>query len=881
MDHVVAVRPADAPFVARSAELERLRQLSREAAAGGAAAVLLAGDAGVGKTSLIAEAARRASEDGLLVLFGRCVDLGTGSLPYLPFAEAFSQLVRAGEVGTPADGRGDDAIGPVTRAAQIVRATAQERPALVRIAGGAGPATLERGPGDTGLDRLALFEAVSHVLGRIGDEVAPLLLVIEDLHWADASTRDLVRFLLARLGADRLLVVASYRADDLHRRHPLRPLIGELLRLPQVERMELAPFRSDELADFLTAMHGGRLDAEMLAQITARSAGNAYYAEELLAAGGCDDLPAGLSDVLLDRLERLSPGGQQLVRVASVLGSARIEDALLRACAEADDHAGDVEAGLREAVTHQLLVPDGPDRYAFRHALLQEAVYADLLPGERVRLHAIAAHQLAGPELAGSELAHPEQPGPDQRRGEGAAGDGKAAELARHALAAHDLPLALSGSLRAAAEARRRSAPAEALAHYEDALQLWSAVEAGRRPAGLDPVRIAIAAAAVAGDAGLNERAVALARTAVADAAATADRQVAAQARAALALHVYASGEMAEAREQARRVVADLEGAPPDAARVLARAIEVRVDVSLSEAQEALEVLPAALAEAEQLNLLSLQAELRTSLATASGMAGRPGADEQLAAARMVAERAGDQAVLIRVLYNTAVDRVDSGDLGGAVAAATEGLAVAEAAGLTSSLYGAQTRSLLITIRWQMGDGEGALAEVRPDRKLSPSLARRMELFALPVLAARNPEQVLDSGSWMVVTQTAWHSQVLYAARAEALGWLGRSQEAAAAARKSLSFVDADGEPYALVGISIATTGLAALADQAARARERGDAATVQQAVDQAVDQAEPLIADARARAKHGRPRKFTLGPEGLAWLARLDAEVARLHGRD
>src|SRR3954447_2774344 len=258
MDHVVAVRPADAPFVARTAELERLRQLSREAAAGGAAAVLLAGDAGVGKTSLIAEAARRATEDGLLVLFGRCVDLGTGSLPYLPFAEAFSQLVRAGEVGTPADGRGD-AIGPVTRAAQIVRATAQERPALVRIAGGAGPATLERGPGDTGLDRLALFEAVSHVLGRIGDEVAPLLLVIEDLHWADASTRDLVRFLLARLGADRLLVVASYRADDLHRRHPLRPLIGELLRLPQVERMELAPFRPDELADFLTAMHGGRL----------------------------------------------------------------------------------------------------------------------------------------------------------------------------------------------------------------------------------------------------------------------------------------------------------------------------------------------------------------------------------------------------------------------------------------------------------------------------------------------------------------------------------------------------------------------------------------------------------------------------------------------
>src|SRR4051812_35161401 len=146
MDHVVAVRPADAPFVARSAELERLRQLSREAAAGGAAAVLLAGDAGVGKTSLIAEAARRASEDGLLVLFGRCVDLGTGSLPYLPFAEALSQLVRAGEAGSPTDG---DGIGPgrtssagpddldqsvAARAAQVVRQVARERPVLGRIA---------------------------------------------------------------------------------------------------------------------------------------------------------------------------------------------------------------------------------------------------------------------------------------------------------------------------------------------------------------------------------------------------------------------------------------------------------------------------------------------------------------------------------------------------------------------------------------------------------------------------------------------------------------------------------------------------------------------------------------------------------------------------
>jgi DNA-binding CsgD family transcriptional regulator len=865
MDDVVTLRPTGAPFVARAAELERLRLLTHEASAGGAAAVLLAGDAGVGKTCLIAEAARRAAEDGLVVLFGRCVDLGTGSLPYLPFAEALSQLVRAGEAGTLAEtGAADPRLKRIVTAAQIVRDAARERPGLARIAGAGGQASLERGPGDTGLDRLALFEAVSYVLGRIGDEVAPLLLVIEDLHWADASTRDLVRFLLARLGGDRLLVIASYRADDLHRRHPLRPLIGELLRLPQVERMDLAPFEAAELADFLTAVHGGAVEAEVLAQITARSAGNAYYAEELLAAGGDAQLPAGLADVLLDRLERLSPAGQQVVRMASVLGSARIEDAFLRACTEADtgidDARIDVEAGLREAVTHQVLIPDGPDRYAFRHALLQEAVYADLLPGQRVRLHATAAHQLIAATSRDLPLT-----------------DRTAAELARHALAAHDLPLALSASLRAAAEAGRRSAPAEALAHYEQALQLWSAVEPQRRPDGRDQVEIAIAAADAAGDAGLHERAVSLAQAAVEEALHEGDRLVTARARAALSLHTYASGRMDVAREQARQVMVDLDGAPANAARVLARSIEARVDLSVNEAEAALEVLPAALAEAKQLGLLSLEAELQTSLATASGMVGLPGAEGRLAAAREAAERAGDRAALIRVLYVRAVDRIDDGDLAGAVEAATEGLAVAEAAGLASSLYGAQTRSLLITIRWQMGDGEAALAVVRPDRQLSAPLARRMELFALPVVAAREPERVLDAGSWMIFTQSDWHSQVLHTARAEALGWLGRWDESAEAAHKALAFANADSEPYALVGISIATTGLASLADAAARARERGDEAAVRRAI----EQAGPLIDEARNRAKYGRPRQFRMGPEGLAWLARLDAETARLHGQD
>ena len=862
MDDVAAVR-SDAPFVARAAELDRLRRLTAEAAAGSAAAVLIAGDAGVGKTSLITEVSRRAADDGLLVLSGRCVDLGTGSLPYLPFAEALSQLVRTGKAGSPDADTAAGTIEEITaRAAQIVRQVARERPVLGRIAGASGEGSLERAPGDTGLDRLALFEAVSHVLGRIGDELVPLLLVLEDLHWADASTRDLVRFLLARLGNDRLLVIASYRADDMHRRHPLRPLLGELLRLPQVERMDLHPFAPPELADFLTAVQGDRPDPELLDRIAARSAGNAYYAEELLAAGPSDRLPTGLADVLLDRLERLSAPGQQIVRVASVLGSARIEDALLRACVEADPGSDrDVEAALHEVVAHQLLVPDGPYRYAFRHALLQEAVYADLLPGERVRLHATAARQLAAPAATDPRAER--------------SGDRTAAELARHALAAHDLPSALAASLRAANEACRSSAPAESLAHYEQALQLWSAVEPGKRPDGWDQVGIGVKAAAVAGDAGLHERAVALARAALDEAGPTGDRLLVATARAALALHTYAAMDLDEARVQARRVVADLAGAPPSAARVLARSIEARVDLSMGEAEPVLEVLPAALAEAEELGLFGMHAELQISAATAHGLVGHP-TEQRWADARAAAERAGDRAATVRVLYSTAIDRIDSGDLPGAVESITQALAVADAAGLSSSLYGAQSRSLLISIRWHLGDAEGALAVVRPDRQLSAGLARRLRLFALPVQAVRDPEQVLDARSWLLETNSLWHNQVLYSARAEAFGWLGQAEEAADAARKALHYLDAEG-PYQLAGIAMATTGLAALADAAARARERGDEAAVQRAI----DEAGPFVEDARERGRRGRPRRFTMGPEGLAWLDRVEAETARLLGAD
>ena len=142
----------------------------------------------------------------------------------------------------------------------------------------------------------------------------------------------------------------------------------------------------------------GRLNATELNDIVARAEGNAYYAEELLAASlsgdsrGPSALPAGLADLLLSRVEQLPDAAQRVLRAAAVAGR-RADDELVRAASGLE--AGEYEDAVREAVTHQLLVPDGTEGYVFRHALLREAVYADLLPGERTRLHATMCSLLA------------------------------------------------------------------------------------------------------------------------------------------------------------------------------------------------------------------------------------------------------------------------------------------------------------------------------------------------------------------------------------------------------------------------------------------------------------------------------------------------------
>jgi predicted ATPase len=186
-------------------------------------------------------------------------------------------------------------------------------------------AALQPGGDLPGMAQQQLFGAVLGMLAEIAAD-RPVLLVLEDLHWADRSTRDLLTFLSRVLHRERVAVIATYRTDDLHRSHPLRGVVGELLRLPSVTAIELGPLADPAMAEYLTALGGQRLDAAAVEAVIRRAEGNAYYAEELLAASADgSELPAGLAGLLLARVERLSPQAQQVLRAAAVAGR-RMDD---------------------------------------------------------------------------------------------------------------------------------------------------------------------------------------------------------------------------------------------------------------------------------------------------------------------------------------------------------------------------------------------------------------------------------------------------------------------------------------------------------------------------------------------------------------------------
>jgi DNA-binding CsgD family transcriptional regulator/tetratricopeptide (TPR) repeat protein len=836
-------------LVARADEMRKLRAGFTRAERGEPGAVLLAGDAGVGKTRLLAELAEFAGGRGALVLTGRCLDVREGGLPYLPFAEALGPLTTA-----------DDQA--VTEAVRI-------RPALGRLLplAQAGPLSNSefvpvssehdvphRARPEQDLGQLQLFDAVLGVLTEIAVH-RPVVLILEDLHWADGSTRNLLSFLLSRLRAQRLLVVASYREEDVYRRHPLRGLLVELVRLPTVTQIELHPLKQADARAFVEALADGPLSAEMIANVVERSEGNPFFAEELLASCADDtDIPAGLAEVLLARLERLAADARRVLRAISVAGESVSHAALAEVSGLGED---ELDEALREAVQHHVLVVE-KGAYTFRHALLQEAVYGDLLPGERTRMHAAYAARI---------LRTPQ-------------GRGHDAKLAYHSLQSRDLTAALPALLRAADEAERLGAPGAALRHVEQALEIWDAVPEPQRPPDVDELRLLHEASYFAGTSGEPERAIAYARSAVQELRADIDWERAAKTWRRLAealMNVEGTiDEAVEAIGQAWDLVAETEPSKTRAwvlatRAAILRGVDRREDSSWSARTAVADARAVGTAGAEASALITLGA-------LADNTADFDEARARLLEAEHKARDADSPNVELRALCFLGLSYDDQGEIGAAIEVYRRGIKRAEETGLTWSAYGLELRARHLMLSYNSGGWPAESATGSPVRGVSSVLTARMNASWLPIVVARG--RFTAAGKLLTELRPHWRAEPLTALAAGAAGaelayWQGDYATAVRRAQEAIGFLLSLEEEYLLSVVRLGAAGIAGAVAQAAAARMRGE----EKAVADAVAVGQQVLERVRHAAEHGRPRAGALGPEGRAWLARAEAMASGLDG--
>src|SRR5918999_5520546 len=289
--HTMATRMSSARFVGRAGELAELEAALRDAVDRRSTLVLVAGESGVGKSRLVDELIDRVRSMDALALAGDSVELGEDELPYAPLLGALRPLLRDGHPAL------DGLPEPLRSALSAV---------LPGFGGRAAGAEASQA---------SVFEALLALFEGLAEERA-LLLVIEDLHWADSSTRHFLSFLSRTLCSARIMVVGTYRSDDLHRRHPLRPLLAELTRDSATRLVDLPPFTREELAEQLEGILAAAPDPGLLERIWHRSEGNALFTEEILAAGldGRGPLPPTLSDALMLRVEQLSKPTQDVLR---------------------------------------------------------------------------------------------------------------------------------------------------------------------------------------------------------------------------------------------------------------------------------------------------------------------------------------------------------------------------------------------------------------------------------------------------------------------------------------------------------------------------------------------------------------------------------------
>lgn len=449
-------------MVGRRVELDTLLAAFDEGVAGHPGTVVVRGEAGIGKTRLVQEFLAAATERGgelpVAIAIGQCVDLGPIGAPFGPIRRVLRDLHAA--VGTEELRTAAGSVAVIASLAALVPGIAAEHP-------------------DTDDPAGEFAEAIEVLLEQLSQE-RHVVVVIEDLQWADASTMALLKTLASTLRGRHLTIVATYRSDDIDRFHPLRPVLAELDRTRSVVRVDVERLSPEEVAEQVAQL-APELDPRLIEDVAERSGGIPFLVEELVDLGD-RGLPDTLRELVLARYARLGDEAQQTVRTMAA-GGMHVDHEVLAAVSPLDDRALDL--AVREAIDARVILADGAG-YSFRHALTREAVETDMLPSERVRTHRRYAEVL--------------------RDGRADSPD-EASAIAEHWLAARDLPAAFDATVAALRQSRARYSPVTSVKLAERLTELWDQVPDAAARAGTTLPELHLGAAEGWHDLGDSERA--------------------------------------------------------------------------------------------------------------------------------------------------------------------------------------------------------------------------------------------------------------------------------------------------------------------------------------------------------------------------------------
>jgi DNA-binding CsgD family transcriptional regulator/tetratricopeptide (TPR) repeat protein len=712
------VGPPIKRFVGRERELTRLLKMLEAARARWPHVVLLEGDAGVGKSRLVQQYCAAAGND-TRVLVGASVPLSSGrptdsGYPYAPLIDALRRFVRE---------HGDEAAslaGPAWSELQglVKDFTDVETPdgTAVRAAVGSG-------------SQLQVFGAVMRLLDHLGAE-GPVLVVFEDIHWADPSTLDLVSYLSRVKTNERMVLLCSFRGRPAAG-HPLHRLLAEQGFIHRTEHIRLEPFTERELR--LLLGDGKPVDRDLVHRNFTLSGGNAFFAEELhdtLSRSGDEhpQLPESLQTLMVSRIEVIDDRAQRVLSVAATAGR-RVSEQLLAAVSRLDDDT--LADALRRCLDQDLLVADrNDDSYHFRHALLGEAVYDRLAGFERRKLHVAMAQAITGnPALSLDESL-------------------AAVELAHHWYAAGRKPEALAAAVAAGAANARIRAFREAEMQYKRALRLWNAVPDAVGLVGMRRDEILAVLADAARWAGHVDQAVEHTLLAIGEIDQATDPHRAAELYERLGSYQWEAGASAQSTRAYEEALRLLINRPADALKVRVQAVLAITQVRAGRLREGLEQAQAAARQAENIGARAEVGRALSTVGVARTLLGQ--AQDGIAVLRhalRIAQETGNLEDLLRTHANLEVVLEHSGALTEAVDAALDGIEDARRYGLTDTRHGGILANNASVALFQLGRWDEAVELLDEALLIGPAVSesRYMRLTRAEIEVARGHFAEADS----------------------------------------------------------------------------------------------------------------------------------------